>query len=90
MQIKLIFVLLLIVYHIKCHIIFKQLQNDVVKHSSNFMRIFNEGATLILFSVVFLVMLRDTINWIYGVLGIVALSLLLMLGYKFYKRIRER
>jgi putative membrane protein len=90
MQVKLGFVVLLIIYHLKCHKIFVQLQNDVVKHSSNFMRIFNEGATLILFAVVFLVILKNAVNWIYGVVGIVLFSVLLMLGYKFYKRIREK
>jgi len=90
MQVKLGLVLLLILYHIKCHIIFKQLQQDVVKHTSNFMRLFNEGATLLLFAIVFLAVLKNAINWIYGVVGIVLFSVLLMLGYKFYKRIREK
>ena len=90
MQMKLGFVVLLIFYHIKCHIIFKQLQKDEVKHSSNFMRIFNEGATIILFAIVFLVILKHEINWIYGVLGIIVFSVLLMLGYKIYKRIRGK
>ncbi|MCT8339436.1 CopD family protein [Flavobacteriaceae bacterium TK19130] len=89
MQVKLGFVFLLILYHLKCHQIFKQLQRDEVKHSSNFMRLFNEGATIILFAVVFLVILRHAINWIYGVVGIILFSVLLMLGYKFYKRLRE-
>ncbi len=90
MQIKLGFVVLLIIYHIKCHVIFKQLQKGVVKHSSNFMRLFNEGATIILFAIVFLVILKNAVNWIYGVIGIVLFSVLLMLGYRFYKRIREK
>lgn len=90
MQVKLGLVVLLILYHIKCHIIFKQLQQDKVKHTSNFMRLFNEGATLLLFAIVFLVVLKNAVNWIYGVIGIVLFSILLMLGYKFYKRIREK
>ncbi len=90
MQVKLGFVVLLIIYHMKCHIIFKQLQEDVVKHSSNFMRIFNEGATLLLFAIVFLVVLKNAVNWIYGVVGIILFGILLMLGYKFYKRLREK
>lgn len=90
MQVKLGFVVLLILYHIKCHIIFKQLQQDVVKHTSNFMRLFNEGATLLLFAIVFLVVLKNAINWIYGVVGIILFSVLIMLGYKFYKRLREK
>ena len=90
MHIKLGFVVLLIVYQIKCHLIFKELQNDVVKYSSNFMRLWNEGATIILFVVVFLVILKNAFNWIYGVIGIVLFSVLIMLGFKFYKRIREK
>jgi protoporphyrinogen IX oxidase len=90
MHVKLAFVLLLYIYHLKCHQIFKQLQNNTVKHSSGFFRLWNEGATLILFAVVFLVILKNAINWIFGVLGIIAFSLLLMIGYKFYKKIREK
>lgn len=90
MHVKLCFVFLLYLYHLKCHQIFKQLQNDEVKHTSNFFRIWNEGATIILFSVVFLVILKNEINWIFGVLGILFFSILLMLGIKLYKKIRER
>lgn len=90
MQVKLGFVVLLIIYHIKCHHYFLQLQRDEVKHSSNYMRLFNEGATIILFAVVFLVILKNAVNWIYGTVGIILFSVLIMLGYRFYKRIRER
>lgn len=90
MHVKLGFVFLLFLYHFKCHSIFKQLQNDEVKYTTGFMRLWNEGATIILFAVVFLVILKSAINWIFGVIGIIVFSMLLMLGYKFYKRIREK
>jgi len=90
MLVKLGFVVLLIIYHLKTHQIFKQLQTDDVRYTSKYMRIWNEGATLILFSVVFLVILKDSINWIFGVIGIFVLSILLMLGIKWYKKIREK
>ena len=90
MHVKLIFVFLLYLYHLKCHQIFKQLQNNEVKHSSNFFRIWNEGATIILFAVVFLVILKNAINWIYGVIGIFVFSILIMMGFKLYKKIREK
>lgn len=90
MLVKLAFVVLLYAYHIKCHLIFRDLQNDVIKWSSNKMRIWNEGSTIILFAVIFLVILRDALNWIYGVIGIILLSLILMMGFKLYKRIRSR
>ena len=90
MHVKLAFVVLLIVYHLKCHQILWQLQRDEVKYSSGFMRIWNEGATIILFAVVFLVILKNAINWIFGVVGLLILAILLMLGIKWYKRVRER
>ncbi|MCG2460908.1 CopD family protein [Flavobacteriaceae bacterium F89] len=90
MHIKLVFVLLLILYHLKTHQIFRQLQRDEVKHTSRFMRIWNEGATLILFAIVFLAILKSTFNWIFGVVGIVVLGVLLMLGIKLYKRTRDK
>lgn len=88
MQVKLGFVVLLIIYHIKCHLIYKDLQNGKVKYTSNFMRLFNEGATLILFAVVFLVILKNAVNWIYGTVGIIVFALFLMFGFKLYKRYR--
>ncbi|TKD67244.1 CopD family protein [Flavobacterium sp. ASW18X] len=90
MQVKLVFVALLWVYHIKCHLIVKELQNDEIKYTSRFMRVFNEGTTLILFAVIFLVILKSAVNWIYGVVGIFVLGILLMLGIKLYKRIRDK
>lgn len=90
MHVKLGFVFLLFLYHFKCHSIFKQLQKDEVKYTTGFMRLWNEGATIILFAVVFLVILKSAVNWVFGVVGIILFSILLMLGYKFYKRIRER
>ena len=90
MQVKLGFVVLLSVYHFKCHQMFKQLQRDEVKYSSRFMRIWNEVATLVLFAVVFLAVLKNAFNWIYGVIGIVVLGILLMLGIRLYKRIRDK
>jgi len=90
MHVKLSFVLLLIIYHLKTHQYFKQLQIDQVNKTSNFMRIWNEGATFILFAVVFLVILKSAINWVWGVVGIFVLGILLMLGFKVYKRIRNK
>lgn len=90
MHVKLFFVLLLYLYHYKCHIIFKNLQNNKVLHTSNFYRLWNEGATIILFAVVFLVILKTAFDWVFGVIGILVFSIIIMLGYKFYKHIREK
>ena len=90
MHVKLGFVFVLYLYHLKCHQIFKQLQKNTVRYTTNFMRLWNEIATIILFAVVFLVVLKNAINWIYGVVGIILFSVLIMMGFKFYKKIRMR
>lgn len=90
MHVKLAFVVLLIAYHLKCHHIFNQMQENIITWTSSQMRLWNEGSTLILFAVVFLVILRDALNWIYGVAGIFLLAVMLMLGIRIYKRLRSK
>jgi len=90
MHIKLGFVVLLYVYQFMSHKLYKQLQNNEIRYTSGQLRIWNEIATIILFSVVFLVVLKTTIGWIFGVSGIIGLMILLMLGIKLYKRIRTK
>ncbi|MEP3372791.1 MAG: CopD family protein [Maribacter dokdonensis] len=90
MHVKLGFVVVLILYHLKNHQIFKKFQRDDIQYTSKFMRIWNEGATLILFAIVFLVILKSSFNWIFGVIGIIVLGILLMLGIRLYKRIRSK
>ncbi len=90
MHVKLTFVVLLFLYQFKTHVYYKQLQRDEIKVSSNYMRMWNEGATFILFAVVFLVILKSALNWIFGVIGIIVLGILLMLGFRLYKNIRAK
>ena len=52
------------------------------------MRIWNEGATLILFAIVFLVILKNTLDMLYGLLGLLGLALVLILGIRLYKKTR--
>ena len=90
MHVKLSFVLALYFYHFACHIIYKQLQKDIIKHTALKLRIWNEVATILLFAIVFLVVLKSTISWVWGVIGIILFGVLLMLSIKLYKRIREK
>jgi putative membrane protein len=89
MHIKLGFILLLIGYHLKTHQMFLRFQREDFSYTSRYMRIWNEGATLILFAVVFLAILKSSFQWVYGLLGLIALAVLLMLGIRLYRRIRE-
>ena len=90
MIVKLSFVLSLYFYHLMCHKIFKQLQRDKIKYTSFKLRIWNEIATVILFAIVFLVVLKSAISWIWGVFGIVLISVLLMISIRLYKKLRMK
>ena len=90
MQIKLGFVVLLFFYHWTCQVMYKQTEKGHLKFSSFALRIWNEVATIILFSCTFLVVLKNSIGWVFGVAGILGVFVLLMLGVKLYKRIRAK
>ncbi len=90
MHIKLSFVLLLYIYHLYCHKLFKELQKGIARFTSTQLRIFNEAATLILISVVFIIVLKNEFNWIKGTLGFVLVTVALMIAIQMYKKIRTK
>jgi putative membrane protein len=89
MHIKLAFVTGLIIYHFICHSIFKKLQNGETKFSSDFFRIWNEVATLFLVAIVFLIVMKSEVDWVYGTLGFILFGILLMIAIKIYKKVRQ-
>lgn len=88
MWVKLIFVGLLLLYHFKTAQLYRQFLRGYHRYGSTFFRIWNEGATLILFAVVFLAILKNSVHWVFGLIGLVGLAVLLMLGVRIYKRYR--
>ena len=71
MHIKLAFVAALFAYHWTCQIMYNQIEKGYLKYSSFALRIWNEVATIILFACVFLVVLKNSLGWIYGTFGII-------------------
>lgn len=90
MHIKLTFVVLLIAYHYICQSKIKQMRNGVFKWTSTQLRIWNEVATIFLFAIVFLVVLKSSLNWIFGVIGLIVFTLIIMSAVKIYKYYREK
>jgi putative membrane protein len=90
LQIKLCFVAGLVVYHFICQKIMKQMANGIFKWRSTQLRMWNEVATIFLFAIVFLAVLKDALNMIYATLGLIALFVVLMIAVKIYKRLREK
>lgn len=89
MHIKLTFVFLLYVYQFFCHGIYRQLQLGIAKYTSTQLRIINEVATLILIAVVFIIVLKNELDWIKGTLGFILVTVALMIAIKMYKKLRE-
>jgi len=90
MQLKLAFVFALVLYHFYCQRIYNQLQNDEVKFSSFTLRLFNEIATLLLFAIVFIIVLKNTFGFLWGMGGLLVFGLLLFVAAKFYKNSRGK
>lgn len=90
MHIKLSFVFALYFYHAGCQVVFSQQQKGIVKYSSFKLRIWNEIATVLLFAIVFIVVLKSSLSWVWGVVGILLFGALMMLGIKIYKNIRDK
>lgn len=90
MHVKLTFVLGLITYHFICQRILFRLREEQSKWSSIQLRVWNEVATILLFAIVFTVVLKSAIDWIYGLLGLICFSVMIMVAVKIYKKYRER
>lgn len=89
MQVKLLFVGVLLVYHFISQGIMNNLKNGTSKWRSGHLRIWNEVATLLLVAIVFLVILRDGLSWVGGIVGFFGVGIALMLGIRLYKKLRK-
>jgi putative membrane protein len=90
MHVKLAFVVGLIAYHFICQRIMNQLKAGVFKLSSFQLRLWNEVATIFLVAIVFTVVLKSAVNWIFGLVGLIIFSAVIMSAVKLYKRYRAK
>lgn len=90
MHIKLAFVVGLIAYHFICQSKMQQMRRGIYKWTSTQLRIWNEVATIFLFAIVFLAVLKDAVNWLYGLIGLIVFSLIIMSAVKIYKYSRMK
>lgn len=90
MWLKLIFVGMLTLYHLQCHLIVQQQKQGIFKFSSFKLRLFNELATIFLVAIVFLVVVKSSSSLMWGMLGLFGFAGLLMLCVFIYKKQREK
>ncbi len=90
MHVKLALVALLVIYHAYCHFQFQKLQSGIISLSSTGFRLLNEAPTLLLIAIVFVIVMRTTVSWVWGVIGIMGLAVVMMLAIRLYKRYRQK
>lgn len=88
--VKLIFVVLLYVYHFTLHSLYKQEMRGIFKYSSQKLRVWNEVATILLVAIVMLATVKQAISFVWGLVGLVGFIIILMSAIRIYKNLRTR
>ena len=88
--IKLIFVLALYAYHSSLEKMYKQQMTGIFKYSSQKLRIWNEVATIFLVAIVMLATVKQSMSFVWGLIGLVGFVIVLMSTIKIYKNLRSR
>lgn len=89
MHLKLTLVFFLYLYHFSLQVIFNQLKKGDTRYSSNQLRFWNEVATLFLISIVFLIVLKSALSMIWGLAGLIVITLMIVAGMNIYKKYRS-
>jgi putative membrane protein len=90
LQIKLCFVIALYLFMFSLQALFNQQAKGIFKYSGQQLRGWNEVPTVILFAIVFLAVLKNTVSFLWGLLGLFVLIFILMLSIRIYKKIRKK
>jgi protoporphyrinogen IX oxidase len=88
--IKILFVVGLYAYHFSLQHIYKQQMKGVFKYSSQKLRMWNEVATIFLIAIVMLVVVKQNMSWVWGLLGLVLFVVILMSAIRIYKLVRAK
>jgi putative membrane protein len=87
--IKLFFVAGLYGYHVTLHALYRQQAAGVFKYSSQQLRVWNEVATIFLVAIVMLATVKQSISFVWGLLGLVGFVIILMSAIRIYKSLRK-
>jgi putative membrane protein len=90
MWFKIGFVIGLYLYFISLQKIYSQQMKGIFNYSSQQLRIWNEVATVFLFAIVMLVVVKESMSFVWGLAGLFVFILLLMSAIKLYKLLRTK
>jgi len=88
--IKLGFVVLLYAYHFTLQKMYSEQAKGIFRYSSNQLRIWNEVATILLIAIIMLATVKESMSWVWGVIGLLLFSAALMSAIKIYKITRDK
>jgi putative membrane protein len=88
LHLKLAFVVGITIYHFYCRHIVLQFRRQNFIFSGPQLRLFNEIATILLVAIVFLVVNKNTVDWMYGLLGFALFAVFIMLAVKLVRKFR--
>ena len=90
LMIKLAFVIGLYAYHFTLHALYKQQKQGIFKYSSQKLRVWNEVATIFLVAIVMLATVKQSLSFVWGLIGLIGLVVVLMSAIKIYKALRSK
>ncbi len=90
LQIKILLVFFLLIYHIYCYKIMNDLQKGVSEISAKKLRLLNELPTVLLFIIVLLVIFKNNFPTSAATWSVVGLVVFMLLSIQFYAKIRKK
>ena len=90
LAVKLCFVVGLYAYHFSLHNLYKQQSKGIFKYTSGQLRIWNELATIFLFAIVMLAVVKQGMGLVWGLGCLLLFAGVLMSAIKIYKILRLR
>ena len=88
--VKLAFVAGLYAYHFTLQKIYSDEMKGIFRYTSNQLRVWNEVATILLIAIVMLVSIKDSMSWVWGVVGLALFSVAIISAIKIYKIARTK
>jgi protoporphyrinogen IX oxidase len=77
------------IYHFTLHAIYKQQMKGVFRFSSQQLRVWNEVATIFLVAIVMLAAVKQSLSFVWGLIGLIGFVIVLMSAIKIYKAVRK-
>ena len=90
LMLKLGFVVGLYAYFFTLNAVYRQQMKGIFRYTSQQLRIWNEVATIFLIAIVMLVVVKDNMSFVWGLLGLFLFVVLLLSAINLYKILRRK